>query len=202
MYGVLTSGLATYIYFELLPGKQLMDSVVFFSSTATSDPLVRQLRDFFHLLHGIKAPAEAFVGGFGGENLAAITRSVDGDPVPRLSSSSALHAWAKNRFLERYGNREEWDCDLGPILDDSSPLVFCHGDAAPRNILVDGDRLSGIIDWEWAGWYPSWLEAYGASERLRLNSPTGLVRCALCGPEADKVGRYDGLVKLRRVFAM
>ncbi|KAI0139091.1 kinase-like protein [Hypoxylon sp. NC0597] len=38
-------------------------------------------------------------------------------------------------------------------------IVFTHGDINMRNILVDKNgRLSGIVDWETAGWYPDYWE--------------------------------------------
>lgn len=38
-------------------------------------------------------------------------------------------------------------------------IVFTHGDINLRNILVDeSGRLSGIVDWETAGWYPDYWE--------------------------------------------
>ncbi|KAK4125673.1 hypothetical protein N657DRAFT_708637 [Parathielavia appendiculata] len=36
--------------------------------------------------------------------------------------------------------------------------VFTHGDVNPFNILVCGNRATGIIDWEFAGWYPHYWE--------------------------------------------
>ncbi|KAK0436219.1 hypothetical protein EV421DRAFT_1981235 [Armillaria borealis] len=33
------------------------------------------------------------------------------------------------------------------------PALFTHGDIAPRNIMVYGDRVTGILVWESAGWY-------------------------------------------------
>jgi len=36
--------------------------------------------------------------------------------------------------------------------------VFTHGDLNPSNIFVCGDKVVGIIDWETAGWYPSYWE--------------------------------------------
>jgi hypothetical protein len=36
--------------------------------------------------------------------------------------------------------------------------VFAHGDVTPRNVLDAGDGLV-LIDWEWAGIYPSGYEA-------------------------------------------
>jgi thiamine kinase-like enzyme len=48
--------------------------------------------------------------------------------------------------------------------------VFTHADLHPSNILIDRGRLSGIVDWECAGFYPEYWEftklMYGA-ERFR-----------------------------------
>ncbi|PYI11270.1 kinase-like protein [Aspergillus sclerotiicarbonarius CBS 121057] len=40
----------------------------------------------------------------------------------------------------------------------NSPLVFTHGDLSSVNILARDDEIAGIIDWETAGWYPSYWE--------------------------------------------
>ncbi|KAF2124398.1 kinase-like protein [Dothidotthia symphoricarpi CBS 119687] len=37
-------------------------------------------------------------------------------------------------------------------------LVFTHGDLSSLNILASGDEVVGIIDWETAGWFPSYWE--------------------------------------------
>lgn len=39
-----------------------------------------------------------------------------------------------------------------------SDLVFTHGDLSSLNVLASGDKVVGIIDWETAGWYPSYWE--------------------------------------------
>lgn len=36
--------------------------------------------------------------------------------------------------------------------------TFTHGDLSSFNVLVRGDEVVGIIDWETAGWYPSYWE--------------------------------------------
>ncbi|CAD0038806.1 unnamed protein product [Aureobasidium pullulans] len=36
--------------------------------------------------------------------------------------------------------------------------VFTHADLNPSNILVRGEEVVGIIDWEFAGWYPHYWE--------------------------------------------
>ncbi|KAH7309120.1 kinase-like domain-containing protein, partial [Stachybotrys elegans] len=37
-------------------------------------------------------------------------------------------------------------------------LVFTHGDLSSFNIMVEGDEVVGILDWETAGWFPSYWE--------------------------------------------
>ncbi|OAX78622.1 hypothetical protein ACJ72_07068 [Emergomyces africanus] len=43
-------------------------------------------------------------------------------------------------------------------LDDNHEIVFTHSDLAPRNILVNEGRITAILDWELAGWYPEYYE--------------------------------------------
>ncbi|KAI1261920.1 kinase-like domain-containing protein [Xylariaceae sp. FL1019] len=43
--------------------------------------------------------------------------------------------------------------------EDSHAMVLSHADINMRNVLVDDDgRLSGVVDWEMAGWYPEYWE--------------------------------------------
>lgn len=37
-------------------------------------------------------------------------------------------------------------------------IFFTHGDLNMRNILVKNGKISGIVDWENAGWYPEYWE--------------------------------------------
>ncbi|KAF9781919.1 hypothetical protein IL306_012766 [Fusarium sp. DS 682] len=37
-------------------------------------------------------------------------------------------------------------------------FVLTHGDLSPRNILVEGSTIAGIIDWELSGFYPEYVE--------------------------------------------
>ncbi|KAF1997084.1 hypothetical protein P154DRAFT_606910 [Amniculicola lignicola CBS 123094] len=39
-----------------------------------------------------------------------------------------------------------------------SALVFTYGDLSSLNVLASGDKVVGIINWETAGWYPSYWE--------------------------------------------
>lgn len=47
---------------------------------------------------------------------------------------------------------------LAHALDVNSQIVLSHGDLTPRNIIVKGDRVQALLDWEYAGWYPEYWE--------------------------------------------
>lgn len=49
--------------------------------------------------------------------------------------------------------------ELGAFYQQSWPrTVFTHGDLSSLNILCQGDKVVGIVDWETAGWLPPYWE--------------------------------------------
>ncbi|KAI0474428.1 kinase-like protein [Xylaria cf. heliscus] len=79
-----------------------------------------------------------------------------GFPVPLLDDESL-----RERINERYMHLggASYRENLLDYLPRSNISVFTHTDIAPRNILVDKDgKITGLIDWETAGWYPDYWE--------------------------------------------
>lgn len=79
------------------------------------------------------------------------------DPPRDLVDDDALRA----RIVERYAfyNGRRYANELPDMLPRSSRSVFTHADLAPRNIMVDQNHhITGILDWERAGWYPDYWE--------------------------------------------
>ncbi|KXG49037.1 Aminoglycoside phosphotransferase [Penicillium griseofulvum] len=76
--------------------------------------------------------------------------------------------------------------------------VFTHADIHPRNIIIDRGRLSGIVDWECAGFYPEYWEFtklfYGVHTSPEI---LGLIHDAFVGDtyeeelEAERLLWYD-----------
>ena len=52
-------------------------------------------------------------------------------------------------------------------LMDNHEIVFTHSDLSPRNILIEGGRVTAILDWEYAGWYPEHWEYIQALRQLK-----------------------------------
>lgn len=48
-------------------------------------------------------------------------------------------------------------------------LVLTHGDLSSLNVLVRRDEVVGIIDWETAGWFPSYWEYSSAKNSNYYN---------------------------------
>ena len=46
-------------------------------------------------------------------------------------------------------------------------IVFTHGDLNPRNILTENGKVTGIVDWENAGWFPEYWEYTKAHYSVR-----------------------------------
>lgn len=44
--------------------------------------------------------------------------------------------------------------------------MFTHGDLTQHNIIVQGNKVTGLIDWKYAGWYPEYWEYVKFSERF------------------------------------
>ncbi|EKM50098.1 uncharacterized protein PHACADRAFT_264634 [Phanerochaete carnosa HHB-10118-sp] len=84
---------------------------------------------------------------------------------PDLQSVAQFRDWLYSSIRPSISARyRRW---LGSKFKDDHRVVLTHGDFHPRNIMVvdqpDGNvSVSGIIDWEMAGWYPEYWELYKA----------------------------------------
>lgn len=79
------------------------------------------------------------------------------EPPRTLCTDEAVRLRIYQRYRRCYGER--YADELPSMLPQSKVSLFTHGDVAPRNILVDEDcRITGIVDWELAGWYPEYWE--------------------------------------------
>lgn len=143
VYRSFTDGLVGYIVMEYINGQPLSsvkDPNIFLEAVA------KVLKHFEQVRSDKPGP---FHGG-----LAYGPLWLDYDSIAPATISD----------IEHYYNERQLERSLKLNLT-KYPLVFCHLDIAPRNILVSEDESLCLIDWATAGFYPRLFERVV----LRLN---------------------------------
>ncbi|OTB15846.1 hypothetical protein K445DRAFT_59911 [Daldinia sp. EC12] len=133
------------------------------------ESILSQLRGMLQELREIKPPPNTGVESCVGGSLQdpRMTRS-----YPRFGPFKTIqdfHFWLRGGLeIEDFPNGipnpqtdHDWD-DFQELVEKQKrpwpASVFTHGDLNPTNILVRGNKVVGIIDWEVGGWYPPYWE--------------------------------------------
>ncbi|KAK2850548.1 hypothetical protein FQN49_005564 [Arthroderma sp. PD_2] len=124
-----------------------------------------QLRDMLQELRALQPPSNTGVESFAGGSLydSRIPRC-----LPRFGPFKTIqdfHLWLRDGLQpseeSEWGEHQDWqDIKAMAAMQDRPwpPPGFTHGDLNPSNVLVRGDKVVGIIDWEFSGWYPPYWE--------------------------------------------
>ncbi|EIW61308.1 kinase-like protein [Trametes versicolor FP-101664 SS1] len=117
--------------------------------------IVEQLRSYITQLRSLPSPHDRAICSLNGTPLFDVRITCTGPVGPfvnenafndRLLETTAIYD--KRATLPEYRSRLRGD----------HVIVFTHGDIAPRNIMVDGDTIVALIDWEQSGWCPEHWE--------------------------------------------
>jgi aminoglycoside phosphotransferase (APT) family kinase protein len=129
-----------FLVMERLPGEPMMRFELPASQwpylLARMPPVMARLAADLHAL----APGLAERSGSGAAAIAP-------DFASRLAS---LRAGVERAELEELGPAVSW-LERNRPATPAADLVLCHGDLWPGNVLLDGARVSGVIDWSWQG---------------------------------------------------
>ncbi|KAH9855450.1 kinase-like protein [Lenzites betulinus] len=115
----------------------------------------KQLRSFVSQLRTLQSPH--------GRSIC----SLDGDALndARFTGFGLVGPFANEdafneRLIQTTANYNEFATlpEVRARLRVDHAVVFTHGDIAPRNIMVKGDTIVALLDWEQAGWYPEHWE--------------------------------------------
>lgn len=186
--GVLRSGQRTYLFMSRAPGTTL-ESIWPELSTTQKISVQEQLNSLFRLLRTQAADdseSDVRLGGFVSGLCKDIRRA-------HRISSGTLHTEAEfNDFLLQHPNKTvtPWVKMIRCSMKDDHRIVRTHGDLHPRNIMVNLEthesppmqgeviqtemkviRVSSIIDWEAAGWYPESWEFVKAVSMIDTRGP-------------------------------
>lgn len=158
----------SWIVMKRLPGYQLGEACPTMTGSAR-EQTIRQLKSFFEELHRLHPPEPGWIG------------SCSGGPAydHRLNNMSACGPFASvsefhNHLVDPVRNcpRPEWVDKYRSLLPDSHRISFAHADISWENILLDPrtGNVTGILDWEMAGFWPEWWEyrkaLFGARSQL------------------------------------
>lgn len=117
--------------------------------------ILRQLRNYISELRALHSPEPGYVGAV---DLTPLhDERVHDGPLGPFDSIPEFHM-ALRRGIEEKSGHAELDnmIEMEKIQDYSCRMT--HGDLSFRNIIVQGEKLTGIVDWETAGWYPDYWE--------------------------------------------
>lgn len=122
-------------------------------------PLMQDLRDAFTELRSLTPPASPAVSALSGGPVL-LNRGGEQEFIGPFQDQQefkdALFAQANSvLFAHRMPTLHRL---AAPVNATRHRICFTHADLAARNILVKDGRLSGIVDWEFAGWYPEYWE--------------------------------------------
>ena len=139
------------------------------SETARAS-ILQQLVTMMSKLRSIEPSKGAGVGNLGGGPL--FDQRVPGPsnifgPFARVAD---FHRFLRRGYEEADANEEVMELIRMQKEVEDEPIVFTHGDLSSFNIMVKGDKVTGIIDWETAGWFPAYWESAVAKGAAELHS--------------------------------
>ncbi|THV01049.1 kinase-like protein, partial [Dendrothele bispora CBS 962.96] len=144
-----------YIAMSHVPGTDLHELKWKTLSSEVQRTIMDQLKTYFDDLRSIPRPVgeHSISSVIGGPFLDA--RLLDWDDL-----SGPFENEAEFNTFYRAGQPldEKVPEEIRRVHSVSHRLVLTHNDVCPRNIMVEGSTVTGIIDWECAAWLPEYWE--------------------------------------------
>lgn len=149
---VVADGMNSLMIMTSLPGTDLRDSIR--NGEISEESFEETMRDWFTQLRNLTPPDPNRVCSI--DDGPCRSFRVTPDPFGPFPDVASFH-----EKILRTCPISEWE-RLEKIVPQSynkeHRVVFSHGDLHISNILVHNGRLSGLIDWECAGWYPEYWD--------------------------------------------
>ncbi|MCJ1453918.1 hypothetical protein MMC28_004267 [Mycoblastus sanguinarius] len=155
----------TYIVMERIGG-DYVGNAWYGRSEESREHILQQIKAMVAEMRSIPPPADARVANVTGESLHDI-RLPEETPGGRgrfgpFKAISDFHRYLR-RSVETSPERAnpEQRAEINELINmhmETWPICFTHGDLSSLNILARRDELAGIVDWETAGWFPSYWE--------------------------------------------
>jgi hypothetical protein len=175
LYAMFRRDGAIYLIMEYLPGTPL-DKLWPTLSESDKDSITQQLRTIVDHMRSLQAPSQQFCSAMDGPLHHRFFWWNEQDTFitgPFATERDFNFSMAKRSELIRDGSSRLWLSEFFarhlPIALNGHIPTFTHADLHRGNILVvvtppqnestkPTFKISGIVDWETAGWYPSYWE--------------------------------------------
>ena len=159
--GSKTRRLARAMVSERVPGVALAD--VWLGMSAADQAVVKeQLREQLVCVRGC---TEAFIGRVGRQKVRNVYDTLGGDSYcGPFEGEEAFDEWCLGQVQGGPLVRAKWrwllkmEREKRGAAGGDGRFVLTHGDLTPRNIMVQGNVVTGIVDWERSGFFPEYAE--------------------------------------------
>jgi aminoglycoside phosphotransferase (APT) family kinase protein len=155
VYFVFKQDQIVYTVMEFIEGTPLADS---YRATSPEElqGIAAQIKDCIRQIRNFNITPSLSLGACdGGPFNNVYFRPLPWNPTP--NSICPSHPFDTVKAFNAYWlTRAKLDISLDK--SESSPIILTHGDLTGRNILVNGGKMVGILDWETIGWYPAFWE--------------------------------------------
>jgi len=168
--GTYTANSKNFIFMSRVQGKPLSESVHSLSAQEF-DTIAVELTLCLDQLRALRIQTfeqSSYIGSIGhGECKDAIFRAGSDKRGP-FSTELEMHSNICDRWLDlrSWGNNktDNYIHILRRMYFENSSheIRFTHGDLSPCNIMIHQGHVSGILDWQEAGWYPEYWEYVNA----------------------------------------
>ncbi|KAH8101657.1 kinase-like domain-containing protein [Phellopilus nigrolimitatus] len=166
-----------FIVMTGLPGKQIRGELRFMTPDEKA-LFTRDLGKCLQQLHAITAP-DSRVSAFGGGPFQDFRIDHEGNLGPFATEEAFHKSLYRNMLPEEWPRIKELARD---VHGTSHRLCLTHNDLSPTNILIENNRLSGLVDWECAAWLPEYWE-YSKSMYCRTEAKEWIEAMKMAHPQ-------------------
>ncbi|KAH0357614.1 kinase-like protein, partial [Aureobasidium melanogenum] len=146
----------TYVLMERIHGQSASKGWVH-RSDASKHEILESLKKMVLDMRSLTPQSNAICSVSGGSLYDLRIPSMDLRFGP-FKNVQEFHDHLRNNIQAQSNACDEFLRLIGLHSQDWGSPTFTHGDLSSLNILVRGDSIVGIIDWETAGWYPPYWE--------------------------------------------
>lgn len=148
-----------FIFMERVDGESLDIQTWLSLDDPVRVRIITQLHNYISQLRSLTPPPGTLIGSVAGLPVSD-DRLAQGWPTDEQAGVSGPYADESelNSALRRQHDVSEFPPNVAESHSQSHPLVFTHGDIDLRNVMVKGDKVVALIDWEASGWFPAHWE--------------------------------------------